>query len=357
MKLNDIAKLAGVSRSTVSRVVNDDPRVSAAVRRRVQETIAKVGYEPHAAARALASRRTGIIGLVIPEEFAAVYADPWFPPMIESCLDAAKATGLSVMLLMESVEDQKGVHTLLRRFVHPRMVDGLILLNSLAEDLLTPKLQELGFPYVIVGHPCEDGRNFIDISNREAAKAITSHLLGHGWERPAMLNGPEVVMSARDRRDGFLDAIREAGIDPELVTIVPVEFSRPGAYESSLGLLSREDRPDCIFAASDFIALSVMAAADRLGLRVPDDLGIAGFDDIVPERNQRRGLSTVRQPVQEMGAGAVALLNELINHRAEPPVQVWLETTLSIRRTCGCDPAIGPSAGGDWRKEGAVAPA
>ncbi len=357
MKLNDIARLAGVSRSTVSRVINDDPRVSDAVRERVKQTIAEVGYQPNAAARALASRRTGIIGLVIPEDFATVHSDPWFPPLIQACLDAAKARGISVMLLMESVEDSASVHRLMQRFVRARTVDGLLLSNSLMDDKLVPQLQEIGFPYVLVGRPVVAGRNFVDVMNRSSSAAITRHMLEHGRTRPAMINGPDEVIPALDRRRGFEDALREAGFDPEAVPVVSVEFSRPGAYAAAMQLLTRDPRPDCIFAASDSIAIAVMDAADRLGIRIPEELGLVGFDDIMPERNKRLGLTTVSQPVRRMATEAVRLLDDLIQNRVMPPLEVWLEPTLSLRHTCGCDPIGGVIVDAAERKEDVAAPA
>lgn len=354
MTLNDIARIAGVSRSTVSRVVNDDPRVRDSVRQRVQETIASVGYQPHAAARALASRRTGVIGLVIPDDFAAVYADPWFPPLVQACLDAAKGVDLSVMLLMDSLDDPLDVDILLRRFIRARTLDGIIIANSLLDDLLTPRLKDLGVPYMLIGRSTLPGHNFVDVANREAAHTITTHLLEHGWRRPAMINGSENQISAVDRREGFMDAVRAAGIDAGSVPVVHVEYSRPGAYDAALQLLSRPDPPDSIFAASDTIAIGVMEAANHLGIRVPLDLGLAGFDDINPERNARLGLTTVCQPVHELATMAVARLDALIHHRIESPVEVWLETSLSLRQSCGCDGAGGLRAPDARRKEGAV---
>lgn len=357
MNLIDIARLAGVSRSTVSRVINDDPRVSAAVRERVQRTIAEVGYQPNAAARALASRRTGIIGLVIPENFATVYSDPWFPPLIQACLDAAREIGVSIMLLMESIEDPRAVRRLMQRFVRPRTVDGLLLSNSLEDDVLVPELEDAGFPYILIGRPAKNGRNFVDIQNRTSSAAVTRHLLGHGWKHPAMINGQETVIPALDRRLGFEDALRDAGIDPATAPVVTAEFSSPDTYAVALELLSRPDRPDCVYAASDTIAIAVMDAASQLNIHIPDELGVAGFDDIIPERNERLGLTTVHQPVREMAVEAVRLLNDLIHSRIEPPVEAWLEPTLSIRRTCGCEPSGPVSDDVAVRKEGVATPA
>jgi LacI family transcriptional regulator len=356
MTLNDIAKLAGVSRSTVSRVVNDDPRVRESVRRRVQETIAQVGYQPNAAARALASRRSGVIGLVVPPSFAEVYADPWFPPLVQSCLDAARDTGFSVMVLMDSVEDEAAVSTLISRFIRPRTVEGLVITNSLQSDALTPRLQAMGFPYVLIGRAVESDRNFVDVTNRQGTRHAMHHLLEHGCRRPAMINGEEFIVSALDRRLGFEDALGEAGVDLDATPRTNVDFWRPGAYDAALQLLQGDDPPDCILAASDTIAISVIDAATSVGRRVPEDLAVIGFDDINAARNERLGLTSVRQPVDALGRAAVGALMDLINGRAQPPVQRWLDTTLSIRHTCGCDPSIAPPGDTDGRKEGAVAP-
>jgi LacI family transcriptional regulator len=249
------------------------------------------------------------------------------------------------------------VQRLVQRFVRARTLDGLLLSNSLEGDLLVPRLQEAGFPYILIGRPVEAGRNFVDITNRRASAEITRHLLAHGRSRPAMINGQEVVIPALDRRFGFEDALREAGIDPATVPVLSVEFSRPGAYAAALELLSREDRPDCIYAASDSIAIAVMNAATHLNIRIPEELGVVGFDDIMSERNERLGLTTVRQPVREMAAEAVRLLFNLISNRAEPPLESWLEPTLSIRHSCGCDWSGLVTEDAVERKEGVAAPA
>ena len=351
MKLSDIARLAGVSRSTVSRVINNDPRVSDEVRRRVRETIAEVGYQPNAAARALASRRTGIIGLVIPEDFGTVHADPWFPPLIQACLDAAKAHDLSIMLLSEAVDQPGSVQRLMERFVRARTVDGLLLSNSLEGDLLAPQLQEARFPYILIGRPGSPGHSFVDVTNRESSAAVTRHMLQHGYTRPAMINGPETVIPARDRRLGFEDALREAGIDPSRVPVRWVDFTRPGAYRAALELLSLDPRPDCIFAASDSIAVAVLEAATARGLQVPGDLAVVGFDDIMPERNARLGLTTVRQPVGQLAAEAVRLLSELVQRRAAVAglarVAGRRAMDMRVRPSGPCRPGDGQKGGHD----------
>lgn len=336
MNLRDIARLSGVSRSTVSRVINNDPRVSDAVRQRVKAIIEQEGYHPHAAARALASRRSGVFGLVIPQSVGALFGDPWFPRFTQGCLDATREIEVGLMLLMEPANDVQAVARLVERFVVTRHIDGLVLAASLMDDVLITTLHELGFPYMLVGRPKDDGRNFIDIRNREASAEATGHLLSHGRQRPAMVAGPNSMVAARDRRQGFLDGVRAAGLDPETAPVIEVNFSQSGAFDAARELLEGGNRPDAIFAASDAMAFGVFQAARRMGIRVPEDLGLMGFDGIEPDRIWQWELSTVRQPARSLGAVAVTRLNEIVNHRPTGPEQVWLETELVLRHSCGC---------------------
>lgn len=342
MNLMDIAELAGVSRSTVSRVINDDPRVSPAVRQRVKNIIEAVGYHPNAAARALASRRSGVFGLVIPQPFGSIYNDPWFPQFIQGCLDGCREAGISMMLLMEPTNDRKAATQVIERFVTTRHVDGLIISASFAGDVLVPVLAEQSFPYIMVGRDSELERNFVDVDNRVASAGATRHLLSHGRSRPAMISGPETMIAARDRRLGFLDAIREAGFAPEIVPVCEVNYSQRDAFDVAVRLFTSDSPPDAVFAASDSMAIGVLHAAQSLGIRVPEDLGVMGFDGIEPDRVMQMNLSTVRQPAHELGAMAVSKLNDLVHKNVRAPVQVWLDTEISLRHSCGCPSATGP---------------
>lgn len=347
--------MAGVSRSTVSRVINDDPRVSDDVRSRVKAIIEREGYHPHAAARALASRRSGVFGLVIPQAIGSLFGDPWFPRFTQGCLDAAREIGVTLMLLMEPANDREAVGRLIDRFVVTRHIDGLILAASMQDDVMIPALADLGFPYMLVGRPRDDGRNFVDIRNREASAAATRHLLGHGRTRPAMIAGPAHMISARDRRAGFEDAVVEAGFDLAGVPVREVNFSQQDAYQEAMALLESAGRPDAIFAASDAMAFGVLQAARKLGIRVPEDLGLMGFDGFEPDRIWYWELSTVRQPAHGIGFTAVTRLNDVVNHRTQGPEHVWLETELVLRRSCGCEVSASPEPMSPYPEKGGAA--
>ncbi|MGC4108408.1 MAG: LacI family DNA-binding transcriptional regulator [Thermomicrobiales bacterium] len=333
MNLEDIAKLAGVSRSTVSRVINDDPRVSAAARERVTQIIAETNYRPNAAARSLASRRSRIIGLLIPQSMSDIFRDAWFPVMVQGCMDACQEADLSLTLLMESSTDPATVDRLIERAVRSHHIDGLVISTALTDDVLCPRLMEEAFPFVCIGQDERSGYSFVDIDNRAAARLATDHLIGHGYRTIGLLAGHEDIIAARSRHQGYLDALQVAGIP-----VGPIrwgEFNEHRAYDEALAMLSGPDRPEAIFATSDAMAVGVLRAAQSLGLRVPGDLAVMGFDGFEDDLLESHRLSTVRQPARAIGRGAVELLIDLIANPERAPNHITYPVSLHLGATCG----------------------
>ncbi|MGI8485445.1 MAG: LacI family DNA-binding transcriptional regulator [Thermomicrobiales bacterium] len=336
MNLEDIAQLAGVSRSTVSRVVNNDPRVSSAVRTRVLQIIAEHNYHPNVAARSLASRRSRVFGLLIPQVMESIFGDPWFPPMIQGCMDGCRAADYSLTLLMESSTDSEAVDRLIERTVHTRHLDGLVISTSIENDILSERLAAEHFPAVVIGRDTEDRFSFVDIDNRGAARMATEHLLSHGYRHLAAIVGLSTLVTAEDRLLGFFDALEEAGLDSTLTPVRYGNYQQRDAYLSALDLLSAKSRPEAIFVASDSMAWGVLDAARLLQLRVPEDLAVTGFDDIQQERNRREGLSTIRQPARRLGERAIEMLVDLVAQPQRDPIQEWLPVELILNTSCGC---------------------
>jgi LacI family transcriptional regulator len=333
LNLEDIARLAGVSRSTVSRVINDDSRVSDAVRARVKAVIAEHNYHPNAAARSLASRRSRVIGLLIPVVASRIFSDPWFPVMIQGCMDGCQEQDLSLMLLMESETDPDAADRLIARTLRGHHLDGVVIATSLIDSPSAALLSDPGFPHVVIGRVSEPDASWIDIDNIDAAYRATQHLLAHGRRRAAMLAGPPSLMASIDRIEGFRRAADEAGVP---ATIHHASFDQREAYEVALQLLTSDTPPDAIFAASDVMAVGIVQAARHAGCDIPRNLGLMGFDDIQPDRTIPLGISSVRQPARELGQRAVALLNDRVTSPDEPHRHEWLSTQLIIRTSCGC---------------------
>lgn len=345
MNLEDIAKLAEVSRSTVSRVVNNDPRVSDGVRTRVLRIVAETNYHPNAAARSLATRHNRIFGLLIPQAMNSIFGDPWFPHMIQGCMDGCRNADYSLMLLMESSTDHAAVNRLIERTVRARHLDGLIISSSLKDDVLSHRLARENFPSVVIGRDTDERFSFVDIDNRAAARIATEHLLSHGYRRLAVISGPSTMVTAEDRRLGFLDAVEQSGLDPSVAQSRFGNYQEREAFLQATDLLSSSTPPEAIFVTSDSMAWGVLHAARTLQRNIPNDVAVIGFDGIQQERNQREGLSSIRQPARRLGERAVKMLVDLVSNPGQSPVQEWLPIDLVLDSSCGC-PAL-PRVYGD----------
>lgn len=352
LNLEDIAAMAGVSRSTVSRVLNDDPRVSDGVRARVRTVIKDTGYHPNAAARSLATHRSNIIGLVFPRVFTMMFSDPWASVLIKGCIEGSERTDFSLVHMLVSTDDQVAVDRFFERSVMGRHLDGVILASHVIGDKLVARLQESDLPYVLIGRDADRRANFVDIDNRQATRVETQHLLAHGYRKLLYMSGPPDLVTAADRRDGFLDAIEASDIDPDQVRIECGYFEQVTAYDIAHRILQQPDPPEAVVAANDAMAIGVLQAARDLGMAVPEQLAIVGFDDIDMNRMFRPHMTTIRQPSDVLGRTAVRMLADMISHPPPDPVQQWVAAELIVRGSCGCSFSSAEAADRSEGKEG-----
>ena len=348
MNLEEVARLAGVSRSTVSRVVNGDRRVSDEVRARVQQIIDTHHYHPNAAARSLASRRTRIIGLLIPHAVSQIFRDPFFPVLVQGAVEACNETDYNLTMLMESAEDNVASDRVYDRVIRGRHVDGLVIASSVVEDPIIARLLEDRFPFVLVGRHPRHEVSFVDVDNRAAAREAVAHLLGHGYQRIAIIAGPRNMIASIDRYAGYVTALQEDGRLPDPALTVYADFTRRGGYRAMKEIIAgpRPEGarlPDAVFVASDGMASGALQAIRDAGLSVPDDIAVMGFDGLEETLVSRSILSTVVQPTTEEGRGAVQALIELLDHPDRAPIQRFLPTELALRRSCGCGRDLEPA--------------
>jgi LacI family transcriptional regulator len=337
LTLEEIARLAGVSRSTVSRVVNGDRRVSDAARARVQNVIRDNDYHPNAAARGLASRRMRVLGLLITKSVGGLFSDPFYPLLVQGTADACNDADHTLSMLMDTSDDGHAVPQLYQRVIRGRLVDGLILACHAVDDPLVPRLQADHIPFVLVGrHPGAEV-SFVDVDSRGAAREAVAHLLGHGYRRIAMICGQPHLIASIDRHAGYVTALQEAAVPPEPSRVVFADFTQRGGHRAMQRLLAdRGALPEAVFAASDALAFGAMAAIREAGLRVPEDIAVVGFDGLEEGNRSDPPLSTVCQPAIELGREAVRMLLTLIADPAQTPIQRYLPTHLIVRRSCGC---------------------
>jgi LacI family transcriptional regulator len=328
--LEDIARMSGVSRSTVSRVINGHYHVSESTRVKVEAVIRSVGFQPNLAARSLAVGRTQVLGLVIPTAVTAIFSDPYFPLVIQGASSACNALDYSVMLWLAEPEYERKT---IGQILHNGLMDGVIVTAMLVDDPLIARLSESKKPFITIGrHPTNENINYIDVDNRSGAQQAVSHILRTGRRRVAVINGPESTAHSWERFQGCKDALRQRGLSllPELVA--QGDFSEASGYFAMQQLLPQ--RPDAVFVASDAMALGCMRAIQEAGLGIPEDIAVVGFDDIPAAAVSKPPLTTVRQPIQRMGSLAAEILIDMIEHPSPQPRHLVLPTELVIRSSC-----------------------
>lgn len=334
LTLEDIAKIAGVSRSTVSRVVNGDESVKDTTRERVQEVIQNLNFQPNIAARILAAGRTGVIGLVIPTGVRMLFADPYFGQLIQGITAACNANDYSVMLWLAEPAYERAT---IRKILHSGLLDGVIVSSMLMDDLIVQSLYESKMPFVLVGRHPTLNVNYLDVDNVHGGLLATRHLIDQGRKHIATITGPLNMIAGSDRFNGYCEALLAAGMSVQDELIYEGAFTESSGYEGMKALLPQ--RPDAVFAASDMMAIGALRALSEAGQRVPEEVALIGYDDLQVAASTYPGLTTVRQPIYEMGYSTFELLLKAINSPSKQIYQVVLNTQLVVRSSCGANGA------------------
>ena len=328
--LEDIARLSGFSRSTVSRVINDDTNVKDETRQKVLQVIQNINFQPNLAARGLAVGRTNIIGLVIPAGVAFIFTDPYFPLLIQGVSEACNARDHSVMLWLAEPEYERRT---ISQILHNGLVDGVILSSALMDDPIVKSLYESKMPFILVGrHPTLDV-NYLDVDNVRAAREVTQHITRQGRKRIAMITGPKNQIASYDRYQGYVKALNDRNLPvlPELVA--EGDWTEAGGYTATRQLIPNQF--DALFAANDVMAAGALRALHEAHLHIPEDVAVVGFDDTPNASRTDPPLTTVRQPIQSMGMLAVETLIDIIDHPGQETRSILVATELVIRESCG----------------------
>jgi DNA-binding LacI/PurR family transcriptional regulator len=320
--LDQVAVRAGVGRGTVSRVVNGSAQVSPQARQAVEDAIAELGYVPNRAARALVTHRTDSIALVIFETGERFFAEPFFGRIVQSISSGLVAANLQMLLMIaQSTQERQRLEGYLTR----QHVDGALLLSLHGDDPLPAKLEERGVVTVRAGRPASGDRgSFVDADNRGGAREAVAYLWQQGRRRIATIAGPQDMPPGIARLDGFRDVV---GAGPVAIG----DFSEESGAAAMQALLEWHPDLDAVFAASDMMAAGAMRVMRERGLRAPRDIAVIGFDDSVIARHTEPPLTTVHQPIEEMGREMVRLLLPKIDGDDLAEHEIILNTRLVLR--------------------------
>jgi LacI family transcriptional regulator len=329
-----VAERAGVSISTVSRVLNNQPLVKAETKARVLQAMEALGYRPSACARGLAANTTGTIAVVFPK-----LSGPFFSALIHGAEIAASESGYH-LLIYGAAGAALGADNQTLGMLTTK-VDGLILASPGVSRCYIRDLQRQNLPVVVLGQEPSGSDSPVDSiqpDNVGGAEEAVTHLIGHGCRRIAMIKGPAARTHASDREQGYRKALQEHGLPCYAELIVTGSFSEKSGYTAMQHLLRQDPIPDAVFAASDQMAIGAMAAIHESGLRVPEDIALVGFDDIETAQYAHPPLTTVHQDLLGQGQLAVNLLLARISGTESTVETRVLPAALVIRRSCGCLP-------------------
>ncbi len=327
--LEQVAALAGVGRGTASRVINGSPQVSAHTREAVLKAVEQLGYVPNQAARTLVTRRTGTVALVIAESEERIFGEPFFAGVVRGISAVLNDASRQLVLSLVQSDDQAAR---LGTYLTRQHVDGILLLSLHDDGGFPLDIASRGIPIVLGGRSqLWDSVSFVDVDNRDGAHQAVSHLAKTGRRTIATITGPSGMASGRDRHDGYVDAIREAGLehDPEL--IIEGDFSEVSGREAMRALLARRPDIDAVFAASDLMAIGAMWTLGQHDRTVPDDVAVVGFDGTAGSETTVPPLTTVRQPLARLGQEMADMLLRQIEEPVTEAEHLILPVELVVR--------------------------
>jgi LacI family transcriptional regulator len=337
----DVARIAGVSQATVSRVLANSPSVAPDTADRVRKALDRVGYQPNAAARTMRSRRSGTVGVVVEN-----LANPFYPELLRAL--GAELQRYDLRMILWDAESGSGLEAAVEA-IEQRLVDGLLFTAVTAHSQPFRRALRKGAPMVLVNRtvddcPCDQ----VVSNNAEGAAIIARYFLSHGRRAPAMIKGPEDATTARERLRGFVAGAARCGTAITEESLAASDFTHDGGMRATQSLLSRSPQTDAIFCANDATAFGAIDALRLSGRRVPDDVWVAGYDNVEMAAWPIFSLTTARQSLSDMASAAIRMLRDRIDGstKHEPAHQERLISDLIIRRSTDKAPLTEASACG-----------
>lgn len=329
--IKDVAKLSGVSPSTVSRVIANNPRISEDTKKKVRKAMKELGYHPNVNARNLVAKSTKAIGVIMPSSANVALQNPFFPEILRGIGSVIHEAEYSMYL--STGETEKEILSEVQRMVYGSYVDGVILLYSRINDKVTNFLREQGFPFVIVGKPQEHDTEIthVDNDNVRAGKEITQHLIDMGHERIGFIGGSNDLLVTRDRESGYVAALEKAGIQEFEGYKIHTEFLKSGGREAVEHLMSLSTQPSGLVVSDDLISLGILSMLESYGLRVPQDISLVSFNNVYLSEITRPALTTVDIQIYTLGAQSAKALIEKTLNKNEPAKRIIIPYNIVYR--------------------------
>lgn len=327
--IKDIARETGLTPSSVSRALNDHPRISPETKAKVLHVAQKLGYFPNLFARGLVTKKTYLLGLL-----AYDFRNPFYAEMTRFLQDAAQELGYWI-IQASTDDDQEKADALIESLI--RMgVEGIIFASCKLQDKAVEALIQKGFPVVQVNRKLKkDLGDYVVLDNAYGAYLIVNHLINQGYRRIALISGPRSVSTSADRIQGYLKALKDRGLTVDRSLIRYGAFSQDTGMKYTRRFMALTPPPEAVFCGDDAIALGAMKALGTLGLKVPEDVAVVGFDDAEISSHPLIKLTTISQNLRKMGRLAAKTLIDRIEGRQKKPQRILLEPQLIIRRSCG----------------------
>ena len=330
LTIRDIAKMAKVSHMTVSRALHNDPRVREETKKRILELVNKLNYRPDARARTFVTKKSNLIGLVVSD-----ISNPFYAELARGIEDKAHEKGYNVIFC--STDNKPGRMETYVNLMMDAAVDGFIFASVRLHEPVVERLIAERFPLVLVNRKLKgEAYNYVVLNNVQGAYEITEHLVNLDYKKIAIITGTLNLSTGLDRLKGYQQALKDHGIKFNENHVIQGPFARETGYDGAKRLLTMQDKPEAIFGGNDYIAMGVIDAVEELGVHIPGDIALVGFDDTEFASNQRIRLTTVSQRKYEMGNLGVQILIDYIERKeTDYTHKVILEPRLILRESCG----------------------
>ncbi|WP_091015894.1 MULTISPECIES: LacI family DNA-binding transcriptional regulator [Paenibacillus] len=330
--IKDIAKLAGVSPSTVSRVISNHPRISTKTSLKVKQIMKELNYHPNIMAKSLVSKTTHTLGIMLPRPAEELFQNYFFGELLRGIITHATRMNYELLLTTETSSDNE-LHAI-SRLVHGRRVDGILLLGSKRDDPIITFLEAEKFPFVLIGrseaHP---NAPMVDNDNVQTAYDATHHLIAQGHTRIGFVSGPPDITLSHDRMLGYQKALAQAGLDADSDWIVEGEFLQESGFRAMSLFMSLPNRPTAIVVIDDNVAFGVLRALAELHYLVPEDISVVSFNNIALSELASPPLSSIDIGTYQLGYTAVQVLLKILSGEPQPHNPVIIPHRLIVRES------------------------